>query len=562
MATGKGSVKVRGKYKVEDDNIVFYEIPYGTRVESLMEEIGKACEEEKLTGIIDIRNETGKKTGLRLVIQTDKNASVKTVINQLFAKTNLQTSFSYNQVALVNKTPTELNLKGAIEVYVKHNIECLVREANFDLGKAKARLEVVEGLLKALEDIDNIVALIKKSASAAAAKQNLMDQYGFTEPQAKAIVDMKLGKLAGLEKMELNDERTELLNTIEELNAFVSDETLQKKELINRLTTFTNKYGDDRRTELAQIEIPKGEDEVALVEPEKCVVVLTESGLVKRMPTSSFRTQKRNGKGVKSQDDITSMVIRTDTVDQLMVFTDQGRMYRLLVNDIPVGTNTTKGQPIKSLITMENNENPTVIYSIYRGTDEKYVLFATKNGLVKKTTLEEYLKTKKKSGIAAISIKEGDSLASVSLVKDEDIILLTKNGMAIKFNSAEVSCTSRTTSGIKGITLNKEDEVIGMLPIRNKEDQFAIFSQKGLAKKIKLEDLPIQKRAGKGLSVYKVGPTTGDVVCGALISDEDNILIAGMVNNICISATEIPLMNRGTIGNQVLKGIIKSVSKI
>jgi DNA gyrase subunit A len=280
------------------------------------------------------------------------------------------------------------------------------------------------------------------------------------------------------------------------------------------------------------------------------------------MPTSSFRTQKRNGKGVKSQDDITSMVIRTDTVDQLMVFTDQGRMYRLLVNDIPVGTNTTKGQPIKSLITMENNENPTVIYSIYRGTDEKYVLFATKNGLVKKTTLEEYLKTKKKSGIAAISIKEGDGLASVSLVKDEDIILLTKNGMAIKFNSAEVSCTSRTTSGIKGITLNKEDEVIGMLPIRNKEDQFAIFSQKGLAKKIKLEDLPIQKRAGKGLSVYKVGPTTGDVVCGALISDEDNILIAGMVNNICISATEIPLMNRGTIGNQVLKGIIKSVSKI
>lgn len=290
---------------------------------------------------------------------------------------------------------------------------------------------------------------------------------------------------------------------------------------------------------------------------------MTEGGLVKRVPSTSFRTQKRNGKGVKTQDDITNAVIRTNTIDSLMVFSNKGKMYRLLVNDVPVGTNTTKGQSIKSLIAMETDEEPAVIYSIYRDTDAKYVLFVTKNGLVKKTTLDEYIKTKKKTGIAAITIKEGDELAAVSLVKDEPLVLVTAKGMSIKFDSKEIAATSRTTSGVKGITLNKDDYIVAALPVRNGNDHLAVFVSSGLCKKFKLSELPIQKRAGKGLLCYKPTDSTGDVVSAVLVDDTDNILVLGDKSSICVSAQEIPLLSRASTGNQVIKNSkVNSVSKV
>ena len=322
-------------------------------------------------------------------------------------------------------------------------------------------------------------------------------------------------------------------------------------------------YGDARRTTITQVEVPKEDKEIEFVEPEKCVVVMTEGGLIKRVPATSFRTQRRNGKGVKSQDDITQAVIRTNTIDSLMIFTNQGRMYRLLVNDIPVGTNTTKGQSIRSLVAMEQDEEAQVIYSIYRDTDAKYVLFVTKNGIVKKTALEEYVKTKKKTGIAAINIKEGDALAAVSLVKDEALMVVTAKGMAIKFSSLDVSATSRATSGVKGVTLNNEDYVVAGLPIRNANDDLAIFSYGGLGKKMPLSEFVTQKRGGKGIICYKPTDQTGDITAAALISDEDNVLICGMSNSICISATEIPSLGRTSVGNQILKGNkLLSVSKV
>ena len=423
MKTGKGSVKIRGKYNIEDNNIVFYEIPYGIGTEDLMNEIGAAADEGKINGIKNIRNESNRKKGFRLVIECDKGASIATIINLLFKETSLQTSFSYNQVALIDKTPTELNLKDCIKIYIEHNEECIRRETEFDIEKAKAKLEIEEGLLKALEAIDNIIALIKASESAAAAKIALMEKYSFTESQAKAIVDMKLGKLAGLERIEIENEKKELLSTIEDLESILQN---LKGELRSRLANIVSKYGDARRTELCQIaDTTKEEKEIEFVEPEKCVVIMTEGGTIKRIPQTSFRTQKRNTKCVKTQEDITSCVIRTNTIDSLMIFTNKGNMYRLLVDNIPVGTNVSKGTPITGLIEMEENEKPTVIYSIYRDTDAKYILFVTKNGLVKKTSIEEYTKTKKKSGILAINIKDNDELASVFLVKDEDIILIT-----------------------------------------------------------------------------------------------------------------------------------------
>ena len=560
MKTGKGSVKLRGKYSFEDNNIVFYEIPYGVATEELMNEIGAAADEGKINGIKNIRNESNRK-GFRLVIECDKGASLATIINLLFKETNLQTSISYNQVALVDKTPTELTLKDCIKIYVEHNKECIKRETEFDLKKTEAKLEVVEGLLKALEDIDNIIALIKASASATAAKSALMEKYSFTEPQAKAIVDMKLGKLAGLERIEIEDERKELVKLIETLNSILNN---LEHELRLRLANLVEKYGDARRTELTQVaDTTKEEKEIEFVEPEKCVVVMTEGGTIKRIPQASFRNQKRNTKGVKTQEDITSCVIRTNTIDQLMIFTNQGNMYRLLVDSIPVGTNVSKGTPITGLIEMEENEKPTVIYSIYRDTDAKYIMFVTKGGLVKKTSLEEYTKTKKKSGILAINLKDNDELASVFLTKDEDIIIITELGNAIRFNSMEVGATSRATSGVKGIGLKEGDAVSLALPVHDTNDQLSVFLSSGLGKKIKLSELPVQKRAGKGLVITKINEEYDCVSAAALISDEDNILIVGNLTSVCISATDIPSLGRAATGNMMIKGNkIKSVSKI
>jgi DNA gyrase subunit A len=309
--------------------------------------------------------------------------------------------------------------------------------------------------------------------------------------------------------------------------------------------------------------VTKEEKEIEFVEPEKCVVVLTESGLVKRVPATSFKTQKRNGKGVKTQDDITQAVIRTNTVDSLMIFTDQGRMYRLLVNDIPVGTNSSKGQAVKGLVEMEPHENPSVIYSIYRDTDAKYVLFTTKNGLVKKTSLEEYVKTKKKSGIVAISLKEDDELVSVNLIKDEPVVIVSADGMSIKFNSTEIGATSRATAGVKGITLKPDDRVVSTLVVRNDNDTVALFSENGLGKRFSINELPIQKRAGKGLMGYKPNDSTGRIACAALLSDDDSVLICGDKTGICLSATEIPILGRASAGNQLIKGNkVLSVSKV
>lgn len=554
MKTGHGSVKIRGKYNIEKTNIVFTEIPYGVGTEALMTQIGEACDSGEIVGISDIRNESNKK-GFRLVIECDKNAAINTILNKLFAKTSLQTTFSYNQVALVDKTPTELNLKDCIKIYVDYNSKCIVKEVAFDIKKTEDRLHIIAGLLKALDIVDDIIAMIKKSESAAAAKETLKTQWQFSEEQAKAILDMKLARLAKLEKAELEQEEQELKSLLAILKEIYENPI---PELRKRLSALVNKYGDDRRTELTQITESKEEKEIQFVEPEKCVVVLTESGCIKRVPTSSFRTQKRNGKGIKSQDDITSMVLRTNTIDSLMVFTDKGKMYRLLVNDIPVGTNASAGQSIKALVSMEPGESATVIYSIYRDTDAKYVLFVTKNGMVKKTALDEYVQTKKKTGIAAINIKDGDELVSVSLVKDEPIILLTKNGMGIKFSSLEVGATSRVTAGVRGMGLNAEDEIVAALPVRDEKDYLAIFGKNGMAKKFASSELPLQKRSGKGLICHK-----SELAAAALVADEDSLLVCGDKTSICISANEITVGSRPAAGTIVIKdNQIVSVSKV
>ena len=561
--TGKGRARIRADYKIETksgkDSIVFTSMPYKVSKTELIKEIDKLCEEKKIEGIAEIYDDSPG-DDVRLVVELAKGVSAEPIIAKLYKMTRLEDTYSFNQVALVDKKPQLLNLKQLLQIYINHQRDVLLRKTKYEADKVSARIHILEGLLKALEDIDNVIALIKKSESAAAAKSSLMEKYGFTEIQAKAILDMKLSKLAKLEKVEIENEKNELETELTRLNAIIANPI---PEMLKGFNSIKTSYGDARRTVITQVATTKEEKEIEFVEPEKCVVIMTEGGLIKRVPSSSFRTQKRNGKGVKTQDDIVNAVIRTDTIDSLMIFSNKGKMYRLLVNDVPVGTNTTKGQSIKSLIAMDTDEEPTVIYSIYRDTDAKYVVFITKNGLVKKTTLEEYVKTKKKTGIAAITIKEGDELAAVALVKDEPLVLISSSGMSIRFDSSEVAPTSRTTSGVKGITLSKDDYIVAALPVRHATDDLAVFTANGLCKRFSLDELPTQKRAGKGLMCYKPTDSTGNVVSAVLVDDTDNVLVLGNNSSICVSATEIPKLSRASTGNQVIKNSkINSVSKV
>lgn len=547
MRSGHGTVKIRGKYKIEKNNLVFYEIPYGQTIEGLVAEIGQVCDEGKIEGIEEIRDETNKK-GIRIVIECKKGSNPDAIANKLFAHTNLQSSFSYNMVGLVGKTPTELNLKDCIKIYVDHNIDCIVREATFDKDKALARLEAVEGLLIALANIDNIIAIIKKSESAAAAKQALITKYGFTENQVTAILNMKLSSLAKLEGVKLEEEKADLNKKIKYFTTLINDHKAQITELKTRLNSIVKKYGDARRTELAQIEVPKEEKEIAFVEPEDVVVICTQAGDIKRIPKTAFKTQRRNGKGIKTQDDAILSSIATNTIDTLLIFTSEGRMFRLLVDNVPVGTSASKGTNLATILKLNLNEKIMYVTSQFRETDAKYVVFFTKNGLIKKTKLDEFKATKKSTGIQAIKFKEGDSLANVTLLNEEDVIVITKNGMGIRFETKSIAAIGRVASGVRAIKLKEGDEVLSGIPV-SKENDLAIFSVSGLGKRIKPEDVSSQNRGGAGVIVSDMR------LAGAcMVDDTDSILLIGTPNSICISASEIVHLGRAAAGNMVING--------
>jgi DNA gyrase subunit A len=556
MKTGHGSVKVRGRYNIEKNNIVFYEIPYGTTIEGLLSEIGEICDKKEIEGITEIRDESNKK-GIRIVIECGKGINPDSVANKLYSKTNLQTSISYNQVALVDKTPIELNLKQTIEIYVNHNVDCLIKETNTNLEEAKERAEVVAGLLKALEDIDNIIKLIRGSQDSAEAKEKLI-KLSFTERQAKAILAMRLSSLTKLDRVELNKEAQALSEQIDYYTLLLESKEEQLKVIRDRLQTIVKKYGDDRRTELTQIEIPKEEKEIAEVIPVDVVVVTTQSGLIKKVPVANFKVQKRGGKGIKSADDAIMSSIKTNTIDYMMFFTNEGKMYRTVVDNIPDGNNTTKGVPINTLVQLEPNEKVIAVTSLHRKTLPQFAIFITKQGMFKKTFLSEYMGVKRNAGIAALKIKEGDLLSNIIFQDNEDIIIITKKGMSIRCKSTDVGATGRATMGVKGIKLNEDDEVVAALPVHKTTDYVGIFTSDGYGKKIPLNDFPLQTRGGKGTIVSKK-----DIIGAAMISDEDNILLSGNKTSICFGAADVPITSKSAEGNIMIKdNRVISVTKI
>lgn len=557
MKTGHGTVKIQARYNIEGNKIIFYEIPYGETIEGLIAQVGKVCEDKEIEGISDIHDESSKK--IRIVVTCERGVDPSSIVAKLYNKTNFQSSFSYNQVALIDKTPTELNLEDAIKIYVDHNLDCIVKECNFDLTKAKARLEIIEGLLKALEDIDNIIALIKASESAAAAKVNLIAKYNFTENQAKAILAMRLSSLAKLEKVELEKEKAELKNKIDDLIDILANENRQKSILKMRLNDLVAKFGDARRTELAQIEITKEEKEKTEIIPEDVVVIVNNLNEVKRIPKKSFKVQHRRGVGVKTASESTRIMLATNTVDTLMIFTSEGKMYRLNVDKIPEGTNASRGVNLKTILKLDDKE---VIQEIASARGEKpadYVVFFTKNGLVKKTKFEEYVNTKKTTGIQAIKIKDNDELAFVRFMNDDEkIILFTEQGYAIKFTFDDIKPIGRLTSGVKGINLKDGDGITGVVNFSSNEGYAVLITKEGKSKRVSLSEFIIQNRGGRGVMALKLD--SDDYVAAALrATEKDLVLIAGKPNSICVPVNEISIQSKLGGGTKIIeRSIVES----
>ena len=564
MKTGHGSVKIRSKYEIDKQKIIFTEIPYGTTIEGLMTEIGEVADSKEIEGISDIRDESNKK-GIRIVVECERGVAPESIINKLFAKTNLQSSFSYNQVALVDKVPTELNLKSCIAIYVDYNIQCLLKEINFDLVKALERKEIVEGLLKAIANIDDIIALVRGSESASVAKDALIKKYQFTENQAKAILAMRLSSLAKLEGIELNNEKADLDNNIEKWNNIINSKNEQIKVIRDRLAAIVKKYGDARRTELTQIDIKPEKKIIEEVVPEDVVVILSQTGLIKRVPTNSFKVQRKNGKGIKTKDEAIMSTISTNTTDNLFLFTKKGKMFKIVVDDIPAGTNTSKGVHVNTLIKIDTDDEVMAITSLAYGNTAKYVVFFTKQGLMKKTLLEEYVKTKRGTGIAAIKINDNDSIVNVAFINEEQILVVTKNGMSIRFESKFVNPVGRIAAGVKTIKLDENDEVIAGLPIQSETDEVVVISTTGYGKKVPIKEFTLQNRAGKGIMIYRQSSAYGTIIGAAILKKDDaasKILLIGQPNSICVSSTDLPLLSRISFGNIILKSNIKAVVKI
>lgn len=558
--TDKG-IKVQGDYEIKGNDIIFTSIPYRTYRNKIKEQLNDNVDTfEKFLDDFDDESSEGNN---RLIFHA-KPGCVSQLLNQLFALTDLQSSVSYNMNYIVNGTPKLCGLKQLIEAYVEHQNNVIVNIAKYDKDKAEARKHILEGLLIALKDINKAIELIKTSENKDAAKKSLMAHFSLDEIQANAVLDMKLARLTKLDGTELIQELEEKKAIIEKCNLLIEDKEHRTKYLIGLIANMKTKYGDERRTKLTQMEISTQEEkEVAYVAPEECVVVLTDGGLIKRIPKSSFKTQKRGGKGIKTQDDITKATIRTNTIDNLLVFSNKGRIYKLLVDKIPIGTNVSKGVPVSTLVKMEPNEAPAEIYSQYRGSEVEYLFIATKNGQMKKTLLSELLKSGSSKGSSCINLKDGDEIAAVTLMKNEQLLILTEGGMIIRISS-DFNPTGKTAMGIKAIGLKDGDKVIAALPIRNEKDELATFTEKGLCKRTPLSEFVVQGRGGKGVIVHKLDGTTGPIAAAQLVNESDTILVVGSESSICFTCSEIPIARRNSSGSLVIKNNKKvlSVTKV
>lgn len=550
--TGRGKVKLRAEARIEESKgrykIIVTEIPYQVNKSNLIKKIADLVKQKKLEGISDLRDESDRK-GMRIVIETKRDANPNIVLNNLYKYTQMQTTFGIINLALVNGVPKVLTLKQLIDHYLVHQEIVVRRRTQFDLNKAKARIHIVEGLLKAIDNIDEIIHIIRTSYDDALEK--LMQRFGFSEIQAQAILDMRLKRLQGLEKEKLQNEFDELSALIEQLTEILNNRHMLLEIIKDELTEIKTKYSDDRRTKILRDD---GDfEDMELLEEEDMFITITNKGYIKRISTDAYKVQHRGGRGVNAMGmkdgDFIKDMFATTTHQDLLFFTNKGKVYSLKAYEVPEASRTARGSNIINLIQIDADESVTQVLALDKDKeDDQFIIFITKNGKVKKTSLDLY-ENIRKTGIIAIKFDEDDELIDVKLVeKNENVIIVTKKGMSLQFNVDQLRDLSRNAIGVKAITLNKDDEVISFDLVKDNEF-LAVISENGYGKKTELSNYTTQNRGGKGIRTYKIAKKTGDVACAKALKNEDEILlISKKAEVIRIKAEGISTLSRSTSG--------------
>ena len=528
--TGRGKIKVRAVTDIEampngKHKIVVTELPYMVNKALLIQKIVELVKTKRVDGITDVRDESSRE-GIRVVIELKKDTNANVLLNQLYKHTQLQDTFGVNMLALVDGVPKILNISQMLGYYLKHQEDVVTRRTKYDLNKAEERAHILKGLLIALDNIDEVINIIRSSKSVQDAKNSLIERFGLTEVQAQAIVDMRLRALTGLEREKLEAEYKELMDKISYLKAILADEKKLLGVIKDELLVISQKYGDERRTALGR-DVDEVTDE-ELIERENIVIAMTKLGYIKRMPEDLFKAQNRGGKGIRGMqtidEDYIENLIVTTTHNYLMFFTNTGRVYRLKGYEIPEAGRTARGVAIVNLLQLQAGEKITAVIPLKSYEDGKYLFMATRNGMVKKTDILEYQNVRK-TGLTAIVLRDNDELIEVKATNgDDDIFLITKNGMSIRFNEKDVRQTGRTSMGVKGIHLGKDDIVISM-QMSSQGEKILLVTENGMGKRTLISEFSVQNRGGKGVKCYKITEKTGDLVGAKIVTDENDVMI-------------------------------------
>ncbi|MBF1186054.1 MAG: DNA gyrase subunit A [[Eubacterium] sulci] len=557
--TGTGKVKVRSCCEIEETDrgksqIVITEIPYMVNKARLIEKMADLVKEKKVEGVSAIRDESNRE-GIRIVVELKRDANPQITLNRFYKHTQLQDSFSMIMLALVDGKPEVLTLKRFLEEYVKFQKEVVTRRTKFDLAKAEARAHILEGLRIALDNIDAVIKIIRESYSNA--KENLMENFGLSDIQAQAILDMRLARLQGLEREKIENEYNELMKKIAYYKSLLADEVLLMGVIKDELTEIRDKYGDERRTQIVRDE---GEfDEEDLVEEENVTITFTHLGYIKRVPADTYKAQKRGGKGITGvttrDNDFVKDLVMTSTHDNLMFFTNTGKAHKIKAYEIPEATRTARGTPAINFLNLLQRERITAVIPVKEFSEDKYLIAITKNGLIKKTALNEF-DTKRTTGLIAINLKDEDELIAIKQsTGSNNIIIVTKKGKCISFSEKDVRPMGRIASGVRAIKLDKDDEVVSM-ELVEPEQQLMVVTENGFGKRTPVEEYKIQVRGGKGLLTYdKAKFSKTGALIGAMVVDESDEIL--MINSdgiiIRIRASEVSILGRATQGVKIMK---------
>ncbi|MGL6065785.1 MAG: DNA gyrase subunit A, partial [Cetobacterium sp.] len=568
--TGRGRVRVRGKVQIEEtkagrQSIIINEIPYQLNKSSLIEKIANLVKEKRVVGISDLRDESDR-DGIRVVIELKKGEEPELVLNSLYKYTELQTTFGIIMLALVNNIPRVLNLREVLNEYLKHRFEVVTRRTKFNLAKAERRAHLLKGFIIALENIDRVIQIVRGSSDGAEARIALIDKYGFSEEQSKAILDMKLQRLTGLERDKIDKEHAELKALIIGFNSILLDEAKVYEIIKDELKEIKDKYDDPRRTQIEKerLEI-RPED---LIKDDSVLVTVTNKGYVKRMELDKYKAQKRGGKGVSTQntieDDFVERMEVMSNLDTMMIFTDKGRVFHLKVYQIPESSKQARGRLIGNLIKLGEDEKVREIIKIREFSQDKELVFVTRDGMVKKTNLSGY-KNINTAGLKAIKLRDGDDIIFVGILpvdSKEQVFLATKLGQSIRFSKDDVRVTGRDTSGVKGISLKKNDKVISALLIDDSSNETILtITENGHGKRTRVDEYPLQSRSGKGVINIRCSDKNGDVVAVKPVKDEDELMVitsSGIV--IRTPVNQVSIIGRATQGVKIMR-VNESVSE-